>query len=84
MQTPSATQIRTAIEVLEKLRERINEYAARSARQIPNYSLAGHIAGQIGLNAMEQTKQVQEITGLLKTWHGELEHRRKQTTSHHV
>jgi len=84
MQTPSTTQIHTAIEVLEKLGERINEYAARSARQIPNFSLAGHIAGQISLNAMEQTKQVQEITKLLKTWHGELEHRRKQTPSYHV
>lgn len=84
MQTPSTAQIRTTIEVLEKLGERINEFAARSARQIPNCSLSGQMAGQIGMNAMEQTKQVQEITGLLKTWHGELEHRRKQTTSHHV
>ncbi len=84
MQTPSTAQIRTAMEVLEKLGKRINEYAARSARQIPNCSLSGQMAGQIGLNAMEQTKQVQEITGLLKTWHGELEHRRKQTPSYHV
>ena len=81
---PSTAQIRTAIEVLEKLGERINEYAARSARQIPNFGLAGHIAGQISLNAMEQNKQVQEITGLLKTWHGELEHRRRQNVSLHL
>ena len=84
MQTPSTAQIRTAIEVLEKLGERVNECAARSVRQIPPSSMNGQLAGQISANAMEQTKQVQEITGLLKTWHGELEHRRKQTTSYHV
>jgi hypothetical protein len=36
------------------------------------------------MNAMEQKKQVGEITGLLKTWHGELEQRRRQCVSHHV
>ena len=84
MQTPTTAQIHTAIAVLQKLGERINEFAARSARQIPNCSLSGKMAGQIGMNAMEQTKQVKEITGLLQTWHGELEQRRKLTVSHHV
>ena len=85
MQTPpSPSQIRIAIEVLEKLGERVNEFAARSARQIPNCGVAGQMAGQIALNAKEQNKQVQEINGLLKNWHGELERRQKQTTSYHV
>ena len=84
MQTPTTTQINTAIEVLQKLGERINEHAARSVRQIPPSSVNGQLAGQISANAMEQTKQVQEITGLLKTWHGELEHRRRQNVSLHL
>jgi hypothetical protein len=58
--------------------------ALRSVRQIPPSSVSGQLAGQISVNAMEQTKQVQEITGLLKTWHGELEQRRRQCVSHHV
>jgi hypothetical protein len=84
MQAPTTTQIHTAIEVLQKLGERINEHAARSARQILPCSVAGQLAGQISVNAMEQTKQVQEITGLLKTWHGELEYRRRQNVSQHI
>ena len=84
MQTPTTIQIRTAIEVLQKLGERINEHAARSVRQIPPSSVSGQLAGQISVNAMEQTKQVGGITELLQSWHGELEHRRKQTTSYHV
>jgi len=84
MQAPTITQINTAIEVLQKLGERINEHAARSVRQIPPSSFNGQLAGQISANAMEQTKQVQGITGLLKTWHSELEHRRRQNVSQHV
>lgn len=81
MQAPTTTQINTAIEVLQKLGERINEHAARSVRQIPPSSVNGQLAGQISANAIEQTKQAQEITGLLKTWQGELEHRRRQNVS---
>lgn len=84
MQTPTTAQIRTAIEVLEKLGERINEHAARSVQQISPSSINGQLAGQISMNAMEQTKQAQEITGLLKTWHGELEYRRRQNVSQHI
>jgi len=84
MQAQTTTQINTAIEVLQNLGERINEHAARSSRQILPCGVAGQLAGQISTNAMEQTKQVQEITGLLKTWHGELEYRRRQNVSQHV
>lgn len=84
MHPPTATQIQTAIEVLQKLDERINKCAARSLRQIPPCNGAGEVAGQISANAMEQTKQVQSITGLLQTWHGELERQRRQNVSQHV
>ena len=84
MQEPTTIQLRTAMEVLQKLGERINEHAARSVRQIPPSSVNGQLAGQISMNAMEQKKQVGEITGLLKTWNGELEQRRRQCVSHHV
>jgi hypothetical protein len=84
MQAPTTIQIRTAMEVLQKLGERINEHAVRSVRQIPPSSVSGQLAGQIGVNAMEQNNQVKEITGLLQTWHIELEQRRKQNVSYHV
>jgi hypothetical protein len=84
MQEPTTIQLRTAMEVLQKLGERINQHAAKSVRQIPPSSVNGLLAGQISANAMEQSKQVGEITGLLKTWHGELEQRRRQCVSHHV
>jgi hypothetical protein len=84
MQTPTTIQIRTAIEVLQKLGERINEHASRSLRQIPPSNVSGQLAAQISVNAKEQTKQVGEITGLLQTWRIQLEQQQRQTISHHV
>jgi hypothetical protein len=84
MQTPTTIQIRTAIEVLQKLGERINEHATRSLRQIPPSSVSGQLAGQISVNAKAQTEQVKDIAGLLKTWQIQLEQQQRQTVSHHV
>ena len=38
MQTPTTSQLRTAIEVLNKLGERLNEHAAHSVIQIARHS----------------------------------------------
>lgn len=84
MEAPTTAQVQTAIEVLEKLSERINKNAARSLSQIPPCYGAGEVAGEISVNAMEQNKQVQSITGLLRTWHGELERKQKHNVSIHV
>ena len=84
MQTPTTYQIRTAIEVLEKLGERIDKHAARSLLQIPPCREAGEVAGQVAVNAREQNSQVKAVTGLLQTWHNELDRHRKLSVSHHV
>lgn len=81
MQAPTATQVHTAIEVLEKLGERITKNAARSLMQLPPCNGVGTVAGQIAVDSQEQNKQVQAITGLLKTWHSELERQRRQNVS---
>jgi hypothetical protein len=84
MQTPTTAQVRTAIEVLEKLGERITKNAARSLSQIPPCNGAGGVASQISVDATEQNKQVKSLTGLLQTWHGELERTQKQGVKVHV
>lgn len=84
MQTPTTAQIRTAIEVLEKLGERVTKNAARSLLQLPPCHGVGGVAGRIAVDAQEKNKQVQAITGLLQTWHGELERKQKQTFTQHV
>ena len=78
MLTPTTAELHTAIEVLRKLNQRINEHAARSVRQIPNTPLAGHMAGQIGINAMEQTRRADGVAEQLQTWRNELTQQQKK------
>jgi hypothetical protein len=84
MQTPTTAELLNAIEVLGKLGERINLHAVRSVRQIPNTYLAGHVAGQIGVNASEQTRRAEAVTEQLKDWRNELLQQQKRHVSQSV
>lgn len=84
MTTPTTAELLNAIEVLNKLGERINLHAARSVRQIPNIGLAGHFAGQIGVNAMEQTRRAEAVAEQLKDWRNELLQQQKRHVSQSV
>ena len=84
MTTPTTAELLNAIEVLKKLGERINLHAAHSVMQMPSSPLAGHFAGQIGVNALEQTTRVENVTEQLKDWRSELLHQQKKSIAHHV
>lgn len=57
MQTPTTTQLRTAIEVLNKLGERLNQRATDSAMQLRESPFSGHHAGRMEVTAIEQTSR---------------------------
>ncbi len=84
MQTPTTAELLNAIEVLEKLGERIKHHAAQSARQMPASGLAGHFLGQIGVNAMEQTHRAEAVAKQLMDWRNELVQQRRQNVSQSV
>ncbi len=84
MQRPSAAQIRTALKVLTKLGERLNEHAAHSATQLPDTRLGNDYAARIGARAFEQTTHIDVVTEQLKHWREELVQERRQRVSHHV
>lgn len=84
MQTPTSAQLHTAIEVLEKLRERINIQAAHSAIQLPDTQLGNHYAGQIGTKAIEQIVQLETVTAKLEIWRTELQQKRRQNVSQRI
>ena len=84
MLTPTTTELFTAIEVLRKLGLRINEQAAHSVMQMPNNSLGGHYAGQIEVNAIEQTSRIESVARQLKDWREELTQQRRQHVSQAV
>ena len=72
MQTPSTAQIRTAIEVLKKLGERINTHAEHSVMQLSESPLGAHYAGRIEVGAIEQTTRIETVATQLKNWRDEL------------
>ncbi len=84
MQTPTTAQIRTAIEVLKKLGERINTSAEDSVMQLSESPHSAHHAGSIEVGAIEQTTRIEAVAAQLKHWRDELGQERRQCVSHHV
>jgi demethoxyubiquinone hydroxylase (CLK1/Coq7/Cat5 family) len=83
MQTPTTTELRIAIQVLDKLGELLTAHANHSIIEMPETQLGNHYAGQIESKAIEQTSRIKLVTAQLKTWRAELLQQR-QTVSHHV
>ena len=72
MQTPTTAQLLTAIEVLNKLGERLNIHAEHSVMQLVESPLGVHFAGSIQVGAFEQTSRIESVATQLKNWHDEL------------
>ena len=84
MQTPTTAQLRTAIEVLKKLGERLNTHAENSAMQLAESPVTAHQAAQIGVGAIEQTTRIEGVVTQLEQWRTELNQQRRQCVTHHV
>jgi hypothetical protein len=84
MQTPTTAQLRTAIEVLNKLGERLNSHAEHSVMQLSESPLGAQYAGRIEMGAIEQTTRIEAVAAQLKYWREELLEQRRQCVSHHV
>ena len=84
MQTPTTAQIHTAIEVLNKLGERINTHAEDSVMQLSESPHGAQHAGCIEVGAIEQTTRIEAVAAQLQHWRDELGQERRQCVSHHV
>ena len=84
MRTPNTTQLRTAIEVLKMLGERVNESAASAITQMPDMRMNDESAGRTQVRAIEQTTRIQTVSTQLEQWRDELLQQRRQCVSHHV
>ncbi len=84
MQTPSITEIQTAIAVLKKLGERLNTDAAHLAIESPETRLGTNDTARIEAQAIQRTTQIDTVADQLKDWHDELLARERPCASHHV
>ena len=84
MPTPTTAELLNAIEVLNKLVERINTSAAHSVLQMSDSRLGDHNGGRIGMTAIEQTSRIKIVAEQLQTWRNELIQQRRQNVSQSV
>ena len=84
MQSPSTAQLRTAIEVLKKLDQRVNEEAASSVMQLPENKLGDQYAERLESKTIEQSARIKLVTAQLEGWREQLRKEQRQCVSHRV
>jgi hypothetical protein len=84
MKTPTAAQIRTAIEVLKKFAKHINQNAANLVIELPDTRFGDHCAARVEALNIEQVTRIQTVAAQLEQWRNELQQQRRQCVSHHV
>ena len=84
MRTPTTTQIRTAVEVLKKLEERIDNHATHNVMQLPDTRLGDDYAARIESQTIEQIARVKTVIAQLEAWREELKQERRQCVTHRV
>jgi hypothetical protein len=81
--TPSPAELKTAVQVLELLSERVTTHANHSISELPQNQLGNQYAGQIKEDALQQSARIKTVGDQLNNWRDELLQQR-QTPSHHV
>jgi hypothetical protein len=84
MQIPTKAEFNTAIEVLKKYAERLNEQAAHSMIQMPESRLGVDYAARIQSQTIGQIGQIETIAAQVKNWRDEIFQQPDHTNSRHV
>lgn len=84
MLIPTTAELRTAIEILKKLGERINEHATHSVMQLPDTQLGDNYAAHIKAQTIEQSGHIETVTTQLQNWRDELVQQNRQHVSQSV
>jgi hypothetical protein len=84
MMTPTTAELRTAIEVLKMLDQRLDDQAAHSVMQLPNTELGDQYAEQIGARTIEQTSHIEKVSMQLQNWREELLQQQKQQVAQSI
>jgi hypothetical protein len=81
---PTTAELRTAIEVLKTLDQRLNDQAEHSVRQLPNTDLGDQYAEQIEARTIEQTSHIEKVFMQLQNWREELLQQQNQRVTQSV
>jgi hypothetical protein len=81
---PTTAELRTTIEVLKMLGQRIHDHADHSVSQLPDTDLGDIYAVHIRDQATEQTGHIERVSMQLKNWREELLQQNKQQVAQSV
>jgi hypothetical protein len=84
MQTPTPTQIRTAIQVLKKYGEHINRNAANIIIDLPETRFGEHVAARARVVSIDQITRIQTVAEQLEKWRDDLLQQRMQCVANHI
>jgi hypothetical protein len=84
MMTPTTAELRTAIEVLKMLDQRLNDHAAHSVSQLPDTDLGDRYAEHIEAQTVEQTSHIGKVSTQLQNWRDEMLQKQKQQVGQSV
>ena len=84
MQTPTTAEFDTAIEVLKKYAELLNEQAAHTVIQMPESRLGVDYAARIQSQTIGQIGQIETVAVQIKNWRDEIFQQPDQTNFRHV
>jgi hypothetical protein len=84
MQTPTTAEVNTAIEVLKKYAERLNEQAAHSMIQMPESRLGVDYVARIQSQTIGQIGQIETVAAQVKNWRDEIFQQPDHTNFRHV
>ena len=83
MQTPTTSQIRTAVQVLKKYGEHINHNAANLVTELPETRFGDQVAARAKVVSIEQVTRIQTVAAQLEKWRDDLLQQRRQCVAHH-
>jgi hypothetical protein len=81
---PTTAELRTAVEVLKMLDQRLNDQAAHSVMQLPETELGDRYAAHIEARTIEQTSHIEKVSMQLQNWREELLQQQKQRVAQSV
>jgi hypothetical protein len=81
---PTTAELRSAVEVLKMLDQRLNDHAAHSVRQLPDTELGDRYAAHIQAQTTEQTSHIEKISFQLQNWREELLQQQQQRVAHTI
>src|SRR5207249_12009595 len=84
MRTPTTRRLRTAIEVLKNLGERVDNHATNVVLQLPDTRCGDDYAARIESQTIEQIARIKTLMAQLESWRDELRQQNRQCVSQRV